>query len=802
MYKLTLSVLVCIIFTYNTPAPAMETITDQIIVYFADSTVTFPDGLSETIVADVTFDPLEIKDTLLSYSASIMIKVYPDFNPADSIIQSPIHPELSVRRMPLDRIYFITLTEPENRDALNVALRGFDRIIFSYNNDGAGEFCIIPNDAEFYRQWGMHNTGQTGGVPDADIDCPEAWDIEQGSANTMIGIIDTGVNLSHPDLYNRITGDYPSLDDIHGTHVAGIVGAKTNTNEYGVAGVNWHAHMYSRKILDFTDPDLYSAIHTCIDQGAAVINNSWLVRRDLNYYVLLRVAIAEALNLGIPMVFARGNEFNDDAIYPACLGPYILSVGAFNQWDEKSYFSSYGLGMDVLGPGGTHLFPWYYDQEDIYSTTWGQSGSFNYMAGTSMATPHVTGIASLLHDHNNELYGSVIHDIINTSAVDMGYPGYDEQTGWGRSNAHHALKMISPPNVVYNNVHAVGGSGPYEAGSELLESPIRIYDDPWNGVELCAMMREIRYDVVFGEDNLPGSFSVAPLVIGVNELTDGIYVESTDTLVFGVRYCEVVPGTTTPTGAILRTWALTVGYLFGDCLPIIWYPETLQNIDFYYTVIDYEIEPPAPPTGLSVVSTGAPDYHPRLDWDHNSEPDLAGYKIYRRAVSFEPNWVVAGETEVGVNYFIDTDYCTPHPGYFGAVSDGLYKVTAIDNRENESDPSSVENISLVKPQSPDPNQHRLDTESEPLPTVTELIGNNPNPFNSRTLIKFNLAEPCETSLRIYNIQGQLVETVVEQYLQPGRYSFTWDASNVSSGMYLMKFSAGNTITTRRLSLLK
>jgi subtilisin family serine protease len=148
-----------------------------------------------------------------------------------------------------------------------------------------------PNDPSYSQLWGLHNTGQTGGTADADIDAPEAWDITTGSSNVIVGVIDTGIDYTHPDLVNNMwinTGEIPGngidddgngyIDDVHGydfayddgnpmdvdghgTHVAGTIGGQGN-NGVGVAGVNWNVKLMALKFLASSarSPTLYFSI--------------------------------------------------------------------------------------------------------------------------------------------------------------------------------------------------------------------------------------------------------------------------------------------------------------------------------------------------------------------------------------------------------------------------------------------------------------------------------------------------------------------------------------------------------------
>lgn len=281
----------------------------------------------------------------------------------------------------------------------------------------------IPNDPQFPQQWNLHNTGQNGGTPGADIHAPEAWSTTRGSANVVVAVIDSGTDYTHTDLasqiwsasspftvtrtqgdvftcpagshgFNAVDGNCAPQDDVgHGTHVAGIMGAATN-NGIGVAGINWSVQILPCKFINSQGfGDVGGAI-TCLDMvkslkdsGINIIasNNSW---GGGSFSQPLADAIAAQAQSGILFIAAAGNDFLDSdlvPVYPANYGlPNILSVAASNRQDEFSSFSNIGRRTTHLTAPG----------DQILSTT--PNNTYAVFSGTSMAAPHVTGVAALL----------------------------------------------------------------------------------------------------------------------------------------------------------------------------------------------------------------------------------------------------------------------------------------------------------------------------------------------------------------------------------------------------------------------
>jgi hypothetical protein len=328
----------------------------------------------------------------------------------------------------------------------------------------------IPNDPDFSRLWGLHNTGRDGAVPDADVDAPEAWDITTGSPVT-VAVIDTGIDYTHPDLATNIwtnPGEIPGdgvdndrngyVDDVygyyfssapssnprdengHGTHVAGIIGAVAN-NGLGVAGVSWSAKLMALKFQNAnasgTISDAIDAVLYAANNGARIINASW---GTSSYSQALRDAIVTAGDAGILFVAGAGNNGRSNDVtpfYPASYDlPNLIAVAATNRFDARASISNYGANSVHLGAPG----------EEIYSTE--LNGAYGYRTGTSMAAPHVVGAAVLALSRYPALTASGLRSLL-MSTVDSVPAMFGVTASGGRLNVANALNC-DPNRLVVN----------------------------------------------------------------------------------------------------------------------------------------------------------------------------------------------------------------------------------------------------------------------------------------------------------------------------------------------------------------
>ena len=344
-----------------------------------------------------------------------------------------------------------------------------------------------PNDPDFNRLWGLHNTGQDGGTADADIDAPEAWGITTGNREILVCVIDTGVNYDHEDLSSNMwvnkheipdnnvdddgngyiddylgwdfyNGDNDPMDDHdHGTHCSGTIGGIGN-NAVGVAGVNWTVKIMPLKFLSScgsgATSDAVEAILYSTMMGAMISSNSW---GGADFSQALYDAIEDFENSGGLFIAAAGNG-GDDGIgddndetpnYPSNYNlPNIIAVAATDRNDALADFSNYGLeSVDVAAPG-----------VDIYSTV---ISGYNTFSGTSMATPHVAGVAALVKAKNPSWEYAAIKAAIEQSVETKASLIGKIATG-GRINAYQALLRSAcpdcPPDGVITNVTYAPGT--------------------------------------------------------------------------------------------------------------------------------------------------------------------------------------------------------------------------------------------------------------------------------------------------------------------------------------------------------
>ena len=362
----------------------------------------------------------------------------------------------------LTRIYKIKFVKNSNIKDIIDTLNKNNQIEFAEPNYIL-ELTLGPNDQFFWRQWHLNNTGQCYNPPtcsvrtaDSDIDALEAWDIETGSSDVVIAVVDSGLNM-HVDILgnvwentlevNGITGvdddnntfidDYNGWNFVnnnntlydtlnHGTPASGVIAARTN-NSIGVAGICWNCKIMMPKVstyqffpMDWAIP----GINYAINEGADIITMSFAFSSHSSAFDDI---INTANNNDIFMVAGAGNNNFTTPLYPAAY-PQVLAAAGTQATDQKWSLSNFGSWINISAPA-----------RDLYTIR--LLNSYGGFTGTSAASPVVAGVAALLLSKDPSLTKAQLEQILLSTCdnIDVMNQAYVGMLGCGRINAYRAL---------------------------------------------------------------------------------------------------------------------------------------------------------------------------------------------------------------------------------------------------------------------------------------------------------------------------------------------------------------------------
>ncbi|MBM3270922.1 MAG: S8 family serine peptidase [Candidatus Sericytochromatia bacterium] len=288
---------------------------------------------------------------------------------------------------------------------------------------------LTPDDPQASGQWAI-----------GKLQLPAAWDVTRGTRDIKVAIVDSGIDARHPDLAGQVVGgrDFanndgdPHDDQGHGTHVAGIVAALTD-NGVGVAGTAGGASLLAVKVLGANGEGYTSAIaegvQYAVAQGAKVVNMSLGAPQRST---TLDAAIAAAINAGVVVVAAAGNDGTTTPNYPGA-SPGVVAVGSSDSGDNRSTFSNHGAWVHVAAPGSA-----------ILSTFPGSR--YQTMNGTSMAAPYVAGVAALVRSAHPDWSVAQVKAALTTTGDPV--RGFESNPRLRRVNALSALNAdpaAAPP---------------------------------------------------------------------------------------------------------------------------------------------------------------------------------------------------------------------------------------------------------------------------------------------------------------------------------------------------------------------
>lgn len=305
---------------------------------------------------------------------------------------------------------------------------------------------FVPNDPEWPKQWGPQK-----------IEVDWAWNTTAGNSSILVAVIDTGIDYTHPDLaanyaplgYDWANNDDDPIDDHgHGTHCAGIIAAVLN-NAKGIAGIA-QVRIMAEKAFNATgigfEDDLAEAIIDAVDKGAKILCNSWGGDTDSE---LIRAAIEYAYSKDVLVVAAAGNDAVNMKFYPAAYDE-VIAVAATDEYDVRASFSNWGEWIELAAPGVSiySTMPTYHVTMNHY----GYSMNYDYASGTSMACPHVVGVAALVWSIYQNETRDWVRLWLRYTTDDLGISGFDVNYGYGRINARKAVEQAPPEHelIVYN----------------------------------------------------------------------------------------------------------------------------------------------------------------------------------------------------------------------------------------------------------------------------------------------------------------------------------------------------------------
>jgi subtilisin family serine protease len=652
----------------------------------------------------------------------------------------------------MDRIFSVHYAGGVDPQTAARSFAGSDEIVFAEPN-WIAHAMLAPNDTYYPSQWAHNNTGQAikygggnVGTVDCDTDTDQAWDLQTGSAAMIIAIIDTGVDLGHPEFAGRLVSGYdyanndsnPTDDNGHGTCCAGIAAGAGN-NAQGVAGVAWGARIMPVKVLDANGSGTYTAVangmNFAADNGAKILSMSLGGPASST----LLTAVNYAYGRGCAIFAAAGNGNASSLDYPGAYSN-VIAIGALSPCNERKsttscdgeywWGSNYGTGLDFMAPGvRIHT-------ADIRGS--GGFGTGDYISdfnGTSSATPHAAGIGALVWSQNPALTNATLLSVLQGNCDDMGAAGYDTQTGYGRMNAYRAVQ------------NAAGGGPP---------APVTLFSE---GFEI---------------NTVPGSVWSATDANSTSGL-DYWGDQSTGARVHGGSWSAYCADNSNVSGqrydnnmnadmTLINPVSLS-GYTGVQLSFWIWY-RTSNSSDY-----------------LSFQVLNGSTWTEIQRWSGSSSTwrNLA-YSVTGSALKFRFVFFSNGSaTSEGA--YVDDISLVGTPIAF-APPDGP-TILALMDETGESEAPAL-----------------ATREAGPGLVAT------PNPFNPRTTLHFTLGQAGHVRLEVFSADGRRVRLLQDGILPAGDHEFAWHGADgaghiLATGVYYARLSIeGKTASQRRLLLLK
>ena len=703
----------------------------------------------------------------------------------------------------------------------------------------------VPNDPYYSYQWHFDNTVTDG------IHMEAAWNITSGDPGVIIGILDSGVayeTYRHgrdrfyqaPDLagttfvsgYDFINNDsHANDDDGHGTHVCGTI-AQTTNNGVGVAGIAYNCAIMPVKVLDETGSgtaaSLANGLYFAADNGADVVNMSLSWPPGYNPGSTVENAIAYAYSHGVTLVASSGNDNVNQVCYPAAYDTYVIAVGATRYDEQIAYYSNTGSSLDIVAPGGDVTVDQNNDgyPDGVLQQTFDNNpASFDYyfFQGTSMAAPHVAGVAGLVIA-NGTTGPDNVREALQNSADDLGASGWDSEYGHGLLNAYAALNY---GGTQPNTPPVADAGGPYygTVGVPITFDGTDSSDPDGDPI--------VSYEWNFGDGSTgsgatpthtyseAGSFLVSLVVNDGEDDSDPAF--SSSTISPGGNQAPVADAG----GPYSADLGQAITFDGGDSYD----PDGDPIVSYQWDFGDGSTgsgENPNHTYGSAgtfnvtlVVSDGEldsdPDYAQATITDPGANPKMVVSDIQLSVSSRVRGKFLTGNATVTV---ID-EYNNP---VSGAVVTAHWSGVINEAEEFVTDANGIGTCSTSWVKEPDGffvftidnvvgSGYIFDQANSTLTASIPAAAKDvsfiafPNPGNPNTHISYYVESPADVKVAVFNVLGRQVRLLADEFHSAGAYEVNWDGRDdngmaLTSGVYLIRLNINGDVQHMRILLAK
>ena len=608
-------------------------------------------------------------------------------------------------------------------------------------------FDVIPNDLYFPNQYYLHNTGQEpipgegAGVAGTDIDAPEAWELSLGSSNIVVAVIDAGVQ-PHPDL--------PSSRILPGYDYAGYNQSIQGDPNNPISPPDSDPSPDGNEAHGMAVAGIIAATHNSIGIAGIAPNCKVLPVKIGDFRGAFPQQVSRVAK-AVDFAWKNGADvINGSWGYARISNPNDPTVSPIRDAIVRAMTQGRGgLGTVCIFAAGN-----------------GGGTQYDFVAFPANV-PGVLAVGAIDKSNNIQSYSPQDTDL------DIVAPS-------GATDDQIFLERILRGNVWSIEIQGQIGFNPGNYNTQLPP------DEAWIDYSSTPSPKGDNYPPGSYTARFGGTSAAAPQASGVAAL---ILSESP-----ALSQSEVVN--------IIKSTAVDIGL-----------PEEDQGSGRLnaYNALDYlnfiNVPPDTPQNFQVTKYTGIYPYRPKLTWTANTEPDLAGYRIERKIDN--GNWTVplnGDDIAPDVTQFIDMEVLIWNNNNNQTA---YYRMQAFDTEGLYSSYTPTKSIDfhiMLKPGTVtpplQPSMAKSTTQDYLLPSKTKLLDNYPNPFNPSTTIKYQIKEPSFVSLKVYDILGKEVTSLVNKEQSPGKYSVTFDANNLPSGVYIYKLQAGVFSSVKKMLLTK